>query len=296
MVRTLFIVNPKAGRGAALQAWKRIEKHVAGKPEIEAVIPPSYEATRSAAAEAARTGIERVVALGGDGTLDAIAGELAHSDTSLGVIPSGTGNDFGKTNGISLDPEAALPIALGTHTRRVDLGLAAKERHFLNVAGAGFDAQVSSVVLQYPKGLGGTLPYLMGAITTIFRYQAVPVTITVDDQQYEGPITLVAVANGSQYGGGMRIAPSARRDDGVFDVCIADQLSRAELFGLLPRVYTGSHVNHPKIHFLSGRHVQIQARGPIHAHADGDLLKSTDLTFETLVGALNVAVPARVGR
>jgi diacylglycerol kinase (ATP) len=292
LLRALFIINPKAGRGKAVKAWKQIEKLVAGNRQYEAVIPSSYADTRRVAAEAVRSGIERVVTLGGDGTLDAVAAELAHSDTILGVIPAGTGNDFGKTNAIPRDPEAALAVALGPHTARMDLGLAAGKHSFLNVAGVGFDAEVAAVTSRYPTGLGGTLPYLLGAITTIARYRAVPVAVTVDDQHWEGPITLVAIANGPQYGGGMRIAPHARRDDGLFDVYVADKLSRLQLLGLLPRVYTGSHINHPAVHLLRGREVQITPLAPIHAHVDGDVIDSANLTFRVQPGALSVAVPA----
>lgn len=292
MLRALFIVNPTAGRGHALKAWKRIEKLVSGNRQYEAVIPSSYADTRRVAAEAARSGVERVIALGGDGTLDTVAAELAFSDTTMGVIAGGTGNDFCKTNGIPLDPEAALQVALGPHTRQLDLGMAAGKHAFLNVAGAGFDAEVAAVAGKYPKGLGGTLPYLLGALTTIVRYRATRVTVTVDDQQYQGPITLVAIANGPQYGGGMRIAPTARRDDGLFDVYVADQLSPLQLLGLLPRVYTGSHVKHPAIRLLRGREVHIAHEGPIHAHVDGDVIHEPTLNFRTEVGALRVAVPA----
>ncbi|HYG59482.1 MAG TPA: diacylglycerol kinase family protein, partial [Symbiobacteriaceae bacterium] len=139
MLQALFIINPKAGRGAAQRTWKRIERLVAGQRQYEAVIPSSVQETRSLAAEAARSGTPRVVVLGGDGTLDIVAGELVGSDTSLGVIPSGTGNDFCKTAGVPKDPVAALQIALGPHTKRVDLGLAAGRHPFLNVGGVGFD-------------------------------------------------------------------------------------------------------------------------------------------------------------
>lgn len=243
------------------------------------------------AAQAVRMSIPRVVAVGGDGTLDAVASELAGSDTSLGAIAGGTGNDLCKTTGIPLAPEKALEVALGPHIRRIDLGLAAGKHCFLNVAGVGLDAEVAAVVRHYPKGLGGTLPYLLGALATITRYRAIPVEIDVDGQRYTGPITLAAIANGPQYGGGMRIAPPARRDDGLLDVCIADELSRAQLLGLLPRVYTGGHLRHPGVHMLRGRRVVIRPQAPIFAHVDGDVIDAGQLTFEVKPGALLLAAP-----
>ncbi len=290
-LRALFIVNPKAGRGAALSVWKRIGPLLAANPAIEVILPSSYAETRLVAAQAVRAGIERVVAVGGDGTLDAVAAELVHSDTVLGAIPAGTGNDFCKTTGISLKPEEALRIALSGSTRWIDLGMAAGRHPFLNVAGVGFDAEVAAVTSKYPKGLGGTLPYLLGAFTTIARYHAIPVEVDVDGQIYAGPITLAAIANGPQYGGGMRIAPTASREDGLLDVYIAEELTRPQLLGLLPRVYTGGHVRHPKVRLLRGSRVEIRPLAPIHAHVDGDVIDPVQLSFEARAGALTVALP-----
>lgn len=291
MLRTLFLVNPRAGRGGARATWKRLERLVAGRRDLEAIIPSSYAETRRLAAEAVKNGLERVIAVGGDGTLDAVADELAGSETIMGAIPAGTGNDFCKTTGIPLRAEAALEVALNGAAQAVDLGLAPGKRHFLNVAGVGFDADVATLASGYPSGLGGTLPYLLGALTTIIRWNPVEITVEVDGQRYDGPITLTAIANGPQYGGGMRIAPTARRDDGLFDVYVAEALSRGQLLKLLPQVYSGAHVKHPGVHLLRGEHVRIVPRGPIHAHVDGDLIDPGSLTFRVRPRALRVALP-----
>lgn len=268
-----------------------MEQLIAGRRDVEAVIPSTYAETRRLAAEAVKNGLERVVAVGGDGTLDAVADELAGSETIMGAIPAGTGNDFCKTTGIPLRPEAALEVALGASAHDVDLGLAPGGRHFLNVAGVGFDADVATLAGGYPTGLGGTLPYLLGALTTILRFRPVEISVEVDGQRYDGPITLAAIANGPQYGGGMRIAPTARRDDGLFDVYVAEALTRAQLLALLPQVYTGAHAKHPAIHLLRGENVRITPRGPIHAHVDGDVIDPGGLTFRVRPGALRVALP-----
>lgn len=291
-MKVLFIVNPIAGRGSSLRAWRRISRIVARGRRVDAVVPGSAAETRSVATEAVRSGFERVVVVGGDGTLALVAAELANSDVALGMIPAGTGNDFRRSLGIPDDHAAALEIALQAHTRRVDLGQVAGERHFLNAAGFGFDAEVAATAASLPSGLGGTLPYLLGALATLTRFRPVPMDITVDGQTLSGPALLVAVANGRFYGGGMQIAPSARCDDGQFDICVVGDLGRLELLRVLHRVYSGTHVTHPKVRMARGRDVRIRAPKPdLRLHLDGELFGWSSLDFQVLPGALAVAAP-----
>lgn len=291
MLRVLFLVNPRAGRGAALRTWRRAEQLAMGYGWFDWVVPRSYSETKRVAAEAVRAGIERLVVIGGDGTLDAVAGELAHTDTALGIIPSGTGNDFSRTAGIPAGLEAAFAVAVGPTTRRIDLGIAGDRHRFLNVAGAGFDAEVGAHSSRVPSRLGGGLPYLVGTLTALAHFHPVTAEVQVDEQRHSGLTTMVAVANGPQYGGGMRIAPDARRDDGLLDVCIVEGMSRTELLRVFPGVYAGQHVHHPKIRMLRGREVQIRPHSPMRLHADGDLLGLTEFSFRVEPGALSVAMP-----
>lgn len=291
MLRVLFLINPRAGRGAALKTWRRVERLATGGGWFDWIVPGDCTETKRAAAEAARAGVERVVVIGGDGTLDAVAGELAHTDTALGIIPSGTGNDFCHTAGIPTDLEAAFAIAVGPVTKRIDLGIAGGRHRFLNVAGAGFDAEVGACSSRVPSRLGGGLTYLVGTLSALAHSQPVAAEIQVDEQCYSGQTTMVAVANGPQYGGGMRIAPDARRDDGLLDVCVVEGMSRTELLRIFPGVYAGQHVKHPKIRMLRGREVQIRPQAPMRLHADGDVLGLTEFTFRVEPGALAVAMP-----
>lgn len=290
-MQALFVVNPIAGRGSALALWKRIGSKVAAMPGCEAIIPSSREETRKVAAEAARSGVPRVVVLGGDGTIDQVARELAGSDTLLAALPAGTGNDFCRAFGIPRDPESALAVALSGPSRRIDLGQTSTGECFVNAAGVGYDAEVGAVVSRYPKGLGGTLPYLMGAISTLIHYRPVEMEVVIDDQVHTGLTTMVAVANNRYYGGGMQIAPGAAVDDGAFDVIFAGELSPFQLLGLLGQVYSGSHVRHPAVKVVRGSHVRVSTPTPIHGHVDGDVLKSGPFDFRILPGALQIAVP-----
>lgn len=295
----LFIVNPLAGRGSALKRWRQLQAFLPRSTRLDAVIPVSPAETRSVAAQAAQAGIERVVVVGGDGTLNAVAGALAFTDTSLGVIPAGTGNDFGRNCGLPRDLQAALSVALGRVTQRVDLGFEAGGRCFVNAAGVGFDAEVAAAASAYPSGLGGTLPYLLGALQTAASYRPTHMEVTVDDQHVAGPMTLVVIANGPYYGGGMQVAPSASHGDGTLDVCLAGNLGRMELLGLLRRVYTGGHLSHPKVRMLRGRRISLRTASVVRMHLDGEPGGSGHNSFRVEPGALGVAMdpalPRRIG-
>ncbi len=293
-LRVLFLVNPTAGRGSALRTWQRVQRHLDGSVQYECAIPSSLAETKRVAAEAARSGVERVVVIGGDGTLAAVAGQLAGSDTALGVIPGGTGNDFARNVGLPRTLEGCIAAALGRRSAQFDLGLAEGAHPFINAAGIGFDGAVATAARRWPKGLGGTLPYLGGAVTTLCTFRPFPVEVSVDGQRYEGLATLVAVANGQYYGGGMQIAPLAGNQDGLLDVIVAGPLGRGQLLKLLAQVYSGAHIHHPQVKVLRGRDVRLKARPGVQAHLDGDLLDWRTLAFGIRPGALRVAVPEQV--
>lgn len=291
VTNALFVINPVAGRGAGLKTWREIEKLITRKGVVEAVIPTSKSQTRKVAAEAVKAGIERVIVVGGDGTLATVAGELAFTRTVLGVVPAGTGNDFCRNAGIPARPDLALEMALSMPPQEIDLGQAGRGEYFLNAAGIGFDAEVAAVAGRFPSGLGGTLPYLLGALTAMARYKPVHMDVTVDEQRFSGPVMLVAIANGKCYGGGMQIAPLAHPCDGKLDVCIVGRLGWTELLSLLRQVYRGAHVRHPQVQMLRGKHVRLHATKEIRTHLDGEPHPGDRLAFEVRPKALSVAMP-----
>lgn len=290
-MKTLFLVNPRAGKGSGLQVWNRLERLVPRHLAHQVAVPASRDETRRAAAEAVKAGAGRVVVFGGDGTISDVVRELAFTSTVLGVVPVGTGNDVCRNLGIPRAPEAALHLALYGEPCPIDLGRTSGGRYFVNAAGVGFDAEVADRANRLKPGLRGTLPYLAGALSSLTWYKPAQVELSVDGQQYSGPSMMVAIANGRCYGGGMQIAPQARWDDGELDVCIAGSLSRLELLGLLRRVYSGGHVDHPGVRMMRGRRIRLRVRDGVRAHLDGEPLDGGALDFEVCPGALSVAVP-----
>jgi diacylglycerol kinase (ATP) len=224
-----------------------------------------------------------VVAVGGDGTVSHVARGLAGSDTALGIIPAGNGNDFSRAIGVPTAPAAAARLALEARPRAVDLGrVHARREHvaFVNVAGCGFDAEV----LRRTRAggpAGGAFLYFGGILRTLSAFRPLPMRLTVDGRILERRVLGVAVANGPAYGGGMRIAPHALLDDGLLDVLVVGDVSRLQLLALLPRMYSGTHVSHHLVESYRCRQLTVEplVARYVGCQADGELLEQLPATF-----------------
>ena len=285
MDRILAIVNPVAGRRAAFRVWRQLRAQV----DWECAISERPGHARELARSAANTGYERVVVIGGDGTLSEAANGVADSETALGIIAAGTGNDIARNLGIPRDPRAAAELAATGSARRIDLCAIETQQHsayFLNIAGFGFDAEVAWRVNRMPKLGGGTLPYLAGVLQTLWHYRAQRMRIRIDEHEIARTAFLVAVGNCPTYGGGMRIVPAATPDDGLLEVCVVKDLSRLEVLRIMPSLYSGGHVTHPAVEIFRCRSVSADADGRVLCQADGELVGALPARFAIRPGAL----------
>jgi diacylglycerol kinase (ATP) len=283
LTSTLVIVNPAAGRGQAVHVWTRVSARVPHLKEVECVTTEAPGHARRLAHAAATRGVERVVAVGGDGTVSEVAGGLAGSQVALGVVPAGTGNDFSRALGLPSAPEIAARLALDGSTRWVDLGhvrTAHQRVAFVNVAGCGFDAEVVRRT-RSGRRAGGALMYLIGILQTLTAFRPVPMGLVVDGQWLERRALGIAVAIGPRYGGGMLVAPHAVLDDGLFDVCLIGDIDPLELLALLPRLYAGTHGGHHAVQFFRCRELTVEplAAADVSCQADGELLDKLPATF-----------------
>jgi diacylglycerol kinase (ATP) len=274
-VRALAIVNPVAGNGNAERVWRRARAEVDGVRGWDCVVTERVGHALELARSAASSGFERVVCVGGDGTICEVANGLAHTDTALGIIPVGTGNDCAHNLAIPKDAVAAARLAATGPTRAIDLGriqTALATRYFVNIAGFGFDAEVAWRVNRVPKLIGGTVPYVVGVLQTLLTYRSPRMRICLDGAPLEQRVFLVAVANNPSYGGGMRIAPQARPDDGQFDVCVVSAVSPPEVMRLVPKLYSGGHVGHHAVQLGRCTEVTAESEARVRCQADGELV------------------------
>jgi diacylglycerol kinase (ATP) len=298
---TFVIVNPASGSGKTGLRWSGWEAHFRAEGSIFDVglTNESGHASRLAR-EAALSGYTKIISVGGDGTFNEtlnglIENDRAAADVQLGVLPVGTGSDFARALRIPKDPRKAWqhlmngkvsPLDVGRiDTRRGDKTVT---RYFANVAGLGFDGEVSDRVNRSGRKGGGTIPYLTTMLAALLSYKNKMVKVTIDDRTIEGRMNSVIVCNAKYFGGGMHIAPHADWADGQFDVILLGDFNKLEVLANTPRIYQGTHLLHPKVKFLRGRSVSVETQDLMYLQAEGELIGEAPSTFKLLPNLLKV--------
>lgn len=286
-----IIINPKAGAGRALQVLESI-KNVLRERNIQFDIRET--AYRMHAKELAITavaeGISGIIAIGGDGTMFEVANGLDGSSVTLYIVSCGTGNDFIKTLGLPKDPVEALKLQLDSPVKDVDMGKASVFR-FLNVAGAGFDVEVLRQTEQFKQRYHGIIPYMLGVIKAIRHYKPFSGELRIDSQAIHGEFTLVVIANGQYYGGGMRVARKADPYDGLFDVIYIPKLPKWKICLLLPFFMSGVYDVFPVAHRVRTNTAELESK-EITINMDGELRTMDNVMFENLHNAVHMHLPA----
>lgn len=245
------------------------------------------------AKSAADSGEDLVLCIGGDGTVSEVAGGLAGSDTTLGIIPAGTGNDFARYLGIPSHPVAALDCALFGESRMVDAALA-NSHVFINAAGSGFDVQVLIRTLRYKKIFRGLLAYVLGVLASVSGYRGMDVKIEHSGGVVKTKSLLLSVANGRYIGGGMCIAPDADASDGLFEVIYVDSINRLKIPFLLAAFIKGGHMSWDIVHHFKTDKLTITTSDS-SLQLDGEILSERTVNYKILPHAIKVKVPAYGG-
>ena len=291
-----LFLNPAAGRGRAGKRAARIRELFGERNfPLEVHLSQHVGDLEDQVRACVDNGGKRIVVVGGDGSVhEATNGIMrANGDATLGVIPSGTGNDFAKAAGITLDWEHATKlladrIAADEPSRRVDVGKM-NDRYFANGAGIGFDARVTRIARSYRIRIGD-LVYLFAIFRGMAEGIATPnMRITSDSDVRTGPITLANVASGPWIGGMFNLAPMARNDDGHFDLLVVDPVSRPRILTLLPKLMSGKHMGEKEITHETVTRVLIESDEPVDCHLDGEMQPmQTRFEIELLAGVLPI--------
>jgi diacylglycerol kinase (ATP) len=234
-------------------------------------------------------GVEALVVVGGDGLVHLAAQVLAGTDTSLGIIPAGTGNDVARNLGLPRsDPQAAADVVVGSRTRRIDLGRVGT-RHFVTVLATGFDSLVTerANAMRWPRGRAR---YSLATLAELSVFRPLAYTLELDGVERRVEAMLVAVGNGPSFGGGLRITHGAELDDGRLDVVVIGTMTKPDLVRTYPRLFSGGHTRHPRYEHHRVRSVTVAAPG-ITAYADGERIGALPLTVDVAPRALKVLVP-----
>ncbi|HID06885.1 MAG TPA: diacylglycerol kinase family lipid kinase, partial [Armatimonadetes bacterium] len=242
------------------------------------------------AQDAMRRGVNCIVVCGGDGTVYEVVNALADSRVAMALIPAGRCNDLARALRMPTSlKQLAIAIA-HMKVRPIDLGRVG-DRFFATVATLGFDAEVTRMVAENQVPFSGMPAYVFAALLLMFKYEFQAVYIDADFGEYDGKVLLAATANAPAYGGGMKIAPLAKLDDGWLDVCLIRRASRMAILGLFPTVFTGHHTVHSAVTLHRTRQMRIVSSQPLWVYADGEPVCTTPITISIEHHALQVVVP-----
>jgi YegS/Rv2252/BmrU family lipid kinase len=284
----VLLVNPSSGGGRALKLLPRVEAVLdARRVPFRVVRTKSLEHGVAKALGAVEAG-ELPVVVSGDGMIGAIGGAMVGGETPLGIVPVGRGNDLARVLGIPTEPEAAIEIVLGGHTRTIDVGEANGHR-FLGIASLGFDSDANRIANE--SRLGGNLVYAYAALRALVAWKPARFTIAIGDQRTRLEGYSVIVANNSAYGGGMYVAPDADLEDGEFDVVTIAKVGKLRFLSNLPKVFKGTHVNNDEVQVVRASRLSLSASRPFAVYADGEHLTDLPADLRVIPRALRVLVP-----
>jgi len=296
-----IILNPMADMGNAWRVARDLrsitEQH--GGIDWSGTVYPGHAI--DLAKQAGEQGYEMVIAMGGDGTVHEVMNGLMRIPEDkrpiLGVVPVGSGNDFGHGIGASTTPTEALKRAINGEPSTVDLGLMTdsdgRQEYFDNTLGLGFGAIVTIRSHRLPL-LRGFIMYLTAVIQTIiFDHNPIKMQIEADGEKWEQSVIYLVLGNGPREGGGFLLTPNAKIDDGILDYVMITDVSRLMMFRILPEAMKGTHGRFKEVKMGTFKKFSLTADRPLYIHADGEIFTGpgTDLrkvSFEILPNALKV--------
>jgi YegS/Rv2252/BmrU family lipid kinase len=284
-----LLVNPASAGGKTLKLLPAIEQALDGRrADFRVQRTKGLEHGAEQALLAVEAG-EVPVVISGDGLLGAVGGAMAGSETPLGIVPGGRGNDLARVLGVPSDPERAVATLFAGHSRRIDVGEANGKR-FLGIASVGFDSECNRLANE-THWLRGNSVYAYSMVRTLIGWRTARFTLAVGEERKRISGYFVAVANNSVYGGGMYIAPNAELDDGEFDVVSIGEGGKLRFFFGLKDVLKGKHLGKDEVGVFRTPRLQIEASRPFPVYADGDHLTDLPVSLRVLPRSLSILVP-----
>ncbi len=288
------LINPASGAGRARKHSSLVLRGLRSRGDHLLVIEgeSAHDAERRLA-DAMTQGLDTLVAVGGDGTVHMALQAVVGTDTALGIVPLGTGNDAAASVGLAANrPADAVATILAGHARTFDVGRVEAAdgtiRHFLCVLSTGFDSSVNerANAMTWPSG---TALYVRAMLAELRTFRPLSYRTTLDGQELEGAGMVVSIGNGPSFGGGMQVCHGADLHDGELDLVWVHALSRFELLRVFPRIYTGSHLSHPAVETRRVRSAVLASPGQV-AYADGERIGPLPITVQAVPDGVRLIV------
>lgn len=283
----IILFNPTSGGGKGKRYALEVERFLNERDiSFEVVFGVDYQDAKDRFEESLKSNqevISGVIVVGGDGMVHLAIQALATTSIPMALIPAGTGNDFARALGLKIkEPLKVLEHAFTNKPRAVDLGRV-NNRYFADILSTGFD----SVVNERANALTlikGRMKYNIAIALVLSTFRPKHYSFRVDAVDFTSRAMLIAVSNGSSYGGGMKVTPDAQIDDGLFDIMILGPVSKKEFLKVFPKVFSGAHIKHPAVKILRGRTVEIDSDAV--AYADGERIGPLPITASVIPQAL----------
>jgi diacylglycerol kinase (ATP) len=287
-----LIVNPTAGKGRAAKLVADVAARLRdGGANVSILIGHDADDALALARKAVVDGVDAIVALGGDGMVNLALNAVAGTDTPLGIVPAGTGNDLAATLELpTKDPVAAAGLIADKLKNSASWPMDAVrvgEKWFGCVLGAGFDSRVNdrANTMSWPRG---RMRYNLAILAELGVFKPLPFRLTLDDDEpWETDAMMVAVGNAKSYGAGMKICPDADVTDGLLDITVLGPVSKPAFLRAFPRVFKGTHVTHPAVTIRRAKVITIESEG-VTAYADGEFIADLPITCECVPGAVQI--------
>lgn len=284
----LVLVNPIAGNGKTLKLMPKAQNLVTQSPHgFEWRVTESPEKMREEIVGASSDGFNSILLMGGDGTVHEALPALKEAGLPFGLLPCGRGNDYARNIGLSLDLKSNCFVPPEPLIKELDMPLI-NDIPFGSIACLGFDAEVSRFARDNKGFFGGTLGYIVCVIRALKAFEPFTIEVKIDDFHWDGKIMMLAISNGSYYGGGMKIAPGANMDDGQLEVCIVKEISKWALLKEFPKVFRGTHISHPSVMMKSGKTVEVLSTENREIFADGEFVGT--LPCKSAVGSSRIRI------
>ncbi|WP_032120720.1 diacylglycerol/lipid kinase family protein [Clostridium amazonitimonense] len=293
-MKHLFIINPVAGKGKAVGFIQDIKEYFDKRDDYFLEVTKRQGHAADLVREYVSKDTYRVYSIGGDGTLNEVLNGLVGSNSSLAVIPAGSGNDFIKSiiQDENKNYENILERTIEGEEQLVDLG-SINYRYFINISSVGFDAVVTKNARNLKKKplISGSLAYLLSIFSTIYKFRGIDVDIYIDGVEMKRKAILIAIANGKYYGGGMKVAPNAEISDGNLDICVVNNMNRLRLLRLFPKLIDGTHGEVEEVEFFKGKDILIKGKENFPINIDGEILEDGKVQIQVREQYVKIVKP-----
>jgi len=282
-----LIANPESGGGAGhakLREFLGILR--AKKLQFDTFVTKAPGEAIEFGKQVKNAGFDCVLVLGGDGTLSEAAKGLYGSELPIGAVPSGSGNDMAGALGIPRDLSKALEVLMNSSIVPLDI-FKDGETIYIETIGCGFVADVVAKVLKLSRYIHGSPAYLAAVFDTLASFKFSDYTVKIDDEVWEGSASLIIINNSFRVGGGMKLTPEAKLDDGLLDIGIVKTTSKLKLVSLLPKAYSGGHVYSDCVTIKRGKKFSVRAERELVKTADGEIVGTLPIEVEILPASMN---------